>query len=279
MQIIEQIQQIFISILNTYIKYCFQFQTAITTISFILSCIIISFLISEIMTEKHEKYIKDEIPEIIELSMNIQNIQNYIDNTIEYFSDDLPPIGQSIKKDTKLTVSQLNFIRYIKNLEMYQEKWDNYSFQQLINASIIKSPYRIAYEIRSLLEIPFIKDVETNDIDVWLTKEESDCVINYELKLINPILQNKEISPPSTPELLQNDNKNDDHIIICVKCKELITEKEAEKLVLKKYTKDFLDIQNKDKTFNAINEISDVLNSGINSIIGGLQSTQLSKNA
>jgi hypothetical protein len=231
------------------------------------------------MTEKHEKYIKDEIPEIIELSMNIQNIQNYIDNTIEYFSDDLPPIGQSIKKDTKLTVSQLNFIRYIKNLEMYQEKWDNYSFQQLINASIIKSPYRIAYEIRSLLEIPFIKDVETNDIDVWLTKEESDCVINYELKLINPILQNKEISPPSTPELLQNDNKNDDHIIICVKCKELITEKEAEKLVLKKYTKDFLDIQNKDKTFNAINEISDVLNSGINSIIGGLQSTQLSKNA
>ena len=279
MQIIEQIQQIFISILNTYIKYCFQFQTAITTISFILSCIIISFLISEIMTEKHEKYIKDEIPEIIELSMNIQNIQNYIDNTIEYFSDDLPPIGQSIKKYTKLTVSQLNFIRYIKNLEMYQEKWDNYSFQQLINASIIKSPYRIAYEIRSLLEIPFIKDVETNDIDVWLTKEESDCVINYELKLINPILQNKEISPPSTPELLQNDNKNDDHIIICVKCKELITEKEAEKLVLKKYTKDFLDIQNKDKTFNAINEISDVLNSGINSIIGGLQSTQLSKNA
>ena len=68
---------------------------------------------------------------------------------------------------------------------MYQEKWDNYSFQQLINASIIKSPYRIAYEIRSLLEIPFIKDVETNDIDVWLTKEESECVINYEIKLIS----------------------------------------------------------------------------------------------
>ena len=283
MQILEPIQQIFITIINTYIKYCFQFQTAITTISFILSCIIISFLISEIMTEKHEKYVKEEIPEIIELSKNILNIQNYIDNTIEYFSDDLPPIGESIKKDTKLTVSQLNFIRYIRNLEIYQEKWDRYSSEQLINVSNIESPYRIAYEIRSLLEIPFIKNIEKNDIDVWLTKEESDCVLNYELKLMNPILQNKDTIPPSISELLQNENKNDDHIIICVKCKELISENEAEKLVFKKYSKDILDIQNnnsnKDQTFNAINEISDVLNAGINSIIGGLQSTQLSKNA
>jgi hypothetical protein len=28
------------------------------------------------MTEKHEKYVKEEIPEIIELSKNILNIQN-----------------------------------------------------------------------------------------------------------------------------------------------------------------------------------------------------------
>jgi len=281
MQILEPIQQIFITIINTYVKYCFQFQTAITTISFILSCILISFLISEFMTEKHEKYIKDELPEIIELTKNIQNVENYIENTIEYFNDDLPPIGETIRKDTKLTISQLNFIRYIRNLELYQEKWDRYSLGQLINVSNIESPYRIAYEIRSLLEIPFIKDVETNDIDVWLTKEETDCIINYELKLIKPILQNKEMIPPSTSELLQNDNKNDDHIIICVKCKELISENEAEKLVTKKYAKDLLDIQNnkKDQTFDAIHEIAEVLNAGINSITGGLQCTQLSKNA
>jgi hypothetical protein len=233
------------------------------------------------MTEKHEKYIKDELPEIIELTKNIQNVENYIENTIEYFNDDLPPIGETIRKDTKLTISQLNFIRYIRNLELYQEKWDRYSLGQLINVSNIESPYRIAYEIRSLLEIPFIKDVETNDIDVWLTKEETDCIINYELKLIKPILQNKEMIPPSTSELLQNDNKNDDHIIICVKCKELISENEAEKLVTKKYAKDLLDIQNnkKDQTFDAIHEIAEVLNAGINSITGGLQCTQLSKNA
>ena len=89
MQILEPIKQVFTSILNTYIKYCFQFQTAITTMSFILSCIIISLLVGDIMTEKQEKYIKDELPEIIQLSVNIQNIQNYIDNTIEYFNDDL----------------------------------------------------------------------------------------------------------------------------------------------------------------------------------------------
>jgi hypothetical protein len=224
------------------------------------------FLINDFMTERNEKYIKDEIPAIIELSKNVQNIENYIEQSIEIFPHDLPTIGDSVTKETQLTLSQLNFLRFIKNLKTYQEKWDTYAYDQLIHVTNIESPYRVAHRIRELLEIPFVMNVDKSDIDVWLSKEEEECIRNYELKLMTtkPIM--KEESEISTPI-----SETSDHVVICIKCKEILSEEEAEKIVLQKHASDIIASLKKEKKvdfnldspLNAINEIAESLNNKI----------------
>jgi uncharacterized CHY-type Zn-finger protein len=138
-----------------------------------------------------------------------------------------------------------------------------YAYDQLIHVSNIESPYRVAYRIRNLLEIPFIENLDKTDIDVWLTKEEELCIHKYENKLILPKLTSKQPIIPDSPI-----SENSDHIVICVKCKELISEEEVEKIVLQKHAAEVVNELEKHKNldFNqespidAINEIANSLN-------------------
>jgi len=230
-----------------------------------MTCILAVYLFNDIMTERNEKYSKNEISEIIELSKNVQNIENYIEQSLEIFPDDIPPIGDTITKDTQLTTSQLNFLKFIENLKIYQEKWDMYSYDQLINVSNIESPYRVAYRIRNLLEIPFIENLDKNDLDLWLTKEEELCIRKYENKSTIPKVTKQSIIPDSPI------SENDDHIVICIKCKEIISEEEAEKIVLQKHASEVVEALKKQKKvdFNfespmdAIGEIANSLNNQV----------------
>lgn len=224
------------------------------------------------MTERQEKYIKDEIPEIIELSKNVQNIENYIEQTLDIFPNDLPIIGESITKETQLTTSQLNFLKFIDNLKIYQEKWDTYAYDQLIHVTNIESPYRIAHRIRTLLEIPLIMNLDKTDIDVWLTKDEEDCLSNYETKLMKPMSNIKQSITPPAPAPLTPVSECSDHIVICIKCKELINEQEAEKIILQKHASIVVEALKKQKkeelnmeysTSEAIKEIASTLNNEI----------------
>ena len=278
MEIMQPIKEMLNTLWFTYIKYCIHFQATITTLSFIMTATLIVYLINDIMTERNEKYIKDEIPEIIELSKNVQNIENYIEQTLEIFPNDLPPIGESITKNIQLTTSQLNFLKFIENLKIYQEKWDTYAYDQLIHVVNIESPYRVAHRIRSLLELPLIMNQDKTDIDVWLTKEEKECIYNYENKFMTPTTSIKQIDSPATPL-----SETSDHIVICIKCKELISEEEAEKIVIQKHASEVIkEIENKKKVnsnlntspMNAINEIAESLNKKINNL-----KNNLSKNA
>jgi hypothetical protein len=230
------------------------------------------------MTERNEKYIKNEISEIIELSKNVQNIENYIEQTLDIFPDDLPPIGDTITKDTQLTTSQLNFLKFIENLKIYQEKWDMYAYDQLIHVSNIESPYRVAYRIRNLLEIPFIQNLDKTDIDVWLTKEEELCIHKYENKLILPKVTSKQHKIPDSPI-----SENSDHIVICVKCKELLSEEEAEKIVLQKHAAEVVESlkkhkkidSNLDSPMDAISEIANSLNNQVTDLKNKVTKTNI----
>jgi hypothetical protein len=248
-----------------------------------MSGVILVYLINDIMTERQEKYIKDEIPEIIELSKNVQNIENYIEQTLEIFPHDLPTIGESITKETQLTTSQLNFIKFIENLKTYQEKWDTYAYDQLIHVVNIESPYRIAHRIRTLLDLPLIMNVDKTDIDVWLTKEEEDCIRNYENKTIMPKSISKQDFSTNTPI-----SECSDHIVICIKCKEVISEEEAEKIILQKHASEVVealkkekkvDFKIKDNSMEAINEIANSLNTQIDNFKNVIFKGKLSKNS
>lgn len=270
MQIIQPIKQILYSLCNKYIQYCLHYQASVTTLSFLMSALVLIYVINDIMTERQEKYIKDEIPQIIELSKNVQNIENYIEQTLDIFPNDLPIIGESITKETQLTTSQLNFLKFIDNLKIYQEKWDTYAFDQLIHVTNIESPYRIAHRIRTLLEIPLVMNLDKTDIDVWLTKEEENCLRNYETKLMKPISNINKTFTPETP--VTPVSECSDHIVICIRCKELINEEEAEKIILKKHACEVVEKLKKQKnvefdleksTNEAINEIANSLNNQI----------------
>jgi len=247
-----------------------------------MSGIIILYLINDIMTERNEKYIKDEIPSIIELSKNVQNIENYIEQTLDIFPNDLPTIGESITKETQLTTSQLNFLKFIDNLKIYQEKWDTYAFDQLIHVTNIESPYRIAHRIRTLLEIPLVMNVDKTDIDVWLTKEEKDCLRNYEINLMKPTSNIKQSITPTTPV-----SECSDHIVICIKCKELINEQEAEKIILERHAglvveelkkKKKVDYNLNESPIEAFNEIANSLNTQIGNFKDIISKKNIAKN-
>lgn len=251
---------------NLYTKNWKQINTIITISSSIIMVIclflivvVVIFILKDYFYHRKETYLQNEIPKIIELSKNIQNIVHYVDTTIEIFEDDIPPINEAITKDTLLTSSQLNFLKFIKNLENYQDKWDYYSFSGLIQSLNIESPYRVAYHIRSILEIPFVKDIDSNDIDVWLSKDEIECINSYETnvnKLVTieqPIIENYE------------------HISICVKCKELITEEEAENLIKTK-NETVTKTETKTDEMNPFVELYELLNSRIQN-----QSNQLNQ--
>ena len=153
----------------------------------------------------------DEIPNIIKLAQRVEYIQNYVDYTISDYEHDLPQIGMNIEEDTELTISQLNVLKAISELQELNRVWEIYRDNNILNNADIKFPYAIAYHIRELLDTPIYKD-EDNDEYIWLTEKEHKCIKKYNNKINKPIIL----------------NKCDDHIILCVKCKEIIQNNEED---------------------------------------------------
>jgi hypothetical protein len=154
----------------------------------------------------------DEIPNIIKLAQRVEYIQNYVDYTINDYEHDLPQIDGDIEEDTELTTSQLNVLRAILELQELNRVWEIYRDNKILNNSDIKYPYALAYQIRELLDTPIYKD-EDNDEFIWLNEKELKCIKKYNNKMNKPIIA----------------NKCEDHVIICIKCKEIIKNNEHEK--------------------------------------------------
>jgi len=197
--------------LTSYINFFLNIQTIITISIIIFSVIITCYLyISSFDTIDKSKLI-DEIPTIIKLAQKIEYIQNYIEYTLHDFEHDLPPISEDITLLSELTGSQLNFLNFIKELKELQQQWERYIDNNILSNTNIKMPYAIAYHIRELLETPIYKDIDNEDY-VWLNKIEMECIGKYNLKIKTPL--------PSS-------NKLNEHVIICIKCKEIIKSTEV----------------------------------------------------
>ena len=97
----------------------------------------------------------------------------------------------------------------LNKLELLQVQWQLYVDCRLINNGMIKMPHAIAYRIREILATPIIKD-EDGEENFWLTDVERKIVNNNKQSDKTPIVE-------------------DDHIIVCVRCKEqMMIEKEIE---------------------------------------------------
>lgn len=197
--------------LTPYIHFILNEKTIITVTIIIFSVIIVCYLyISSLETIDKSKLL-DEIPTIINLAQRIEYIQNYIEYTLDDFEHDLPPISEDITLQTGLTGSQLNLLNFIKELKDLHKEWERYKDNNILSNSNIKMPYAIAYHIRELLETPIYKD-EDNEDYVWLNKIEMDCIRKYNFKIKEP---------------LPSPNRLNDHITICIKCKEIIRSNEV----------------------------------------------------
>jgi hypothetical protein len=189
-----------------YILYSMPIIT--TTVSLIIFVVIYYTFLWE---DTSISSIKKTVPNIIQLSKNITYIEDYIKQTIENYEHELIPINSKIDITTELTSSQIQFLNFLKNLEIYQTEWDNYVGKGLISNTDIEMPYRIAHNIREILEVPISDTLdEFGYKNVWITPEEIKCVINYLNKKRDPI------TPPK--------NKyGDEHVVICIKCKSHIS--------------------------------------------------------
>jgi len=109
---------------------------------------------------------KQNIAVLINIGQKIILIEDYIKSIID---QDL-----YIKESTILTVTQINLLHILYNLENIQEKWQYNVDNGFITNSNIKMPYAIAYHIRELLFEDFY---EENEEKVWLSKEEINTLL------------------------------------------------------------------------------------------------------
>jgi hypothetical protein len=153
--------------------------------------------------------IKNKIPYLIDLGKKIEEIETYINFTISSYPYEIQPLNCEITNETELTSSQFSLLLFLNKLELLQVQWQLYVDCKLIDNSIIKMPYAIAYRIREILATPIIKD-EDGEENFWLTDVERKIVNNNKQSDKTPIVE-------------------DDHIIVCVRCKEqMMIEKEIE---------------------------------------------------
>ena len=138
------------------------------------------------------KNIKMIIPKIIHLAQHIEhiklNIKFFLDETTNNFE-----IDSDIKSDTFLTYNQYVLLKYIESLEELNNDWEMLKSDSLLNNSLIKSPYIVAYNIREIIKTPIYNDEEGNPA-VWLNKDEKLCIkkskyfTSYENNLANQMI-------------------------------------------------------------------------------------------
>jgi hypothetical protein len=150
--------------------------------------------------------IKNKIPYLIDLGKKIEEIETYINFTISSYPYEIQPLNCEITNETELSNSQFSLLLFLNKLELLQVQWQLYVDCNLINNSIIKMPLATAYHIREILGTPIIKDKDGEE-NYWLT--------DIERKIVN---NNK-----------QSNKTEEDHVIICIRCKEqIMIEKEIE---------------------------------------------------
>jgi flagellar biosynthesis protein FliQ len=168
--------------LNTnVIDFYHQYITVIVIL--LIGAFFISLLIELLVTlyeRKRDDYMLTIIPDLVYVNQRINIIKHFINNNIIKISNsNNETFTENIKPDTKLTYIQYKSIKYIKELELLNEKWLNLSYHGLFVNFKITSPYGLAYCIREILNLKINID-DDNDENAWLSVEEIDCLKNNE---------------------------------------------------------------------------------------------------
>jgi len=159
----------------------FYHQYTIVIAILLIGAFFILLLIEILVTlceRKRDDYMLTIIPDLVYVNQQINIIKYFINNNfIKNSNNEI--FTENIKPDTKLTYIQYKSIKYIKELELLNEKWLNLSYNGLFVNFKITSPYSLAYCIRELLNLKINID-DDNDENAWLSMEELDCLKNNE---------------------------------------------------------------------------------------------------
>jgi hypothetical protein len=140
----------------------------------IIIILVIFYIISD---DKHEIDNKNIISKIINLTQQVEhiklNLKIFLDKKNIY--SDINDFGEDIIASSSLSYNQYVLLKYIETLEELYQDWDILATKNLIDNSMIKSPYIIAYHIREILKTTIIEDDDGNPI-VWLNKDEKACI-------------------------------------------------------------------------------------------------------
>ena len=152
----------------------------IPSVIIIIVFLIITLLVISILvfSGKKDDYTLTIIPDLVYVNQRINTIKYFINNNFIKNSYNENFI-ENIKPDTKLTYIQYKSLKYIKELELLNERWLNLSYHGLFVNFKITSPYVLAYCIRELLKFPINID-DDDEENAWVSIEEIDCLKNNE---------------------------------------------------------------------------------------------------
>jgi hypothetical protein len=125
------------------------------------------------------KKIRAKIPDIINLTQRIENINLNIRLYMERSYMEIDQIHEKITENTQLNYNKFIFLSYIEELEKIQEDWDYFHINDLLKSTSIKNPYIIAYQIREIIATPIEKDDDNEDF-IWLSDDEKKCMKKHE---------------------------------------------------------------------------------------------------
>ena len=148
--------------------------------------ILILFLIFYDFNDTTNIEIKNIIPKVINLNQQITQMK--IDLQILLNKSDVNEFTSEINEDTILTHNQYTLLKYIESLEELFNEWDILNSKNLINNSIITSPFIITYHIREIINTTINIDEDSNPV-VWLSKDEILCIKKSKYNKVKKILK------------------------------------------------------------------------------------------
>ncbi len=158
----------------------------ITIYAVLLLPVILLFLIFYDSNDITNLQIKNIISKAINLNQSITqlkiNLQILLNN-----SDENEFISE-ITEDTFLTHNQYTLLKYIEYLEELFNEWEILNSKNLINNSLITSPFIIAYRIREIINTTINIDEDNNPV-VWLSKDEILCIKKSKYNKVKKVLK------------------------------------------------------------------------------------------